>query len=509
MRTSIYLINPREQYPYYHGTDVLRAWGISNRIAIADLTMPTVAAMVPSHWNITLCDERIEPVDFDTTAEVIGLTGKSSQRQRVVELAAEFRRRGKLVVIGGPYASLCPHDMREHADILVRGELEEIAAEIFAEIEAGNWKPEYEGGKPDLSTSPIPRWDLTRRGVALLGQVQTSRGCPFECDFCDVIQYLGRKQRWKEPDQVVAELEVLYARGFRGIFFADDNFTVMRRRARALAERLLTWNAERPAGRMLFSTQVSVDIARDPDLLRLCNEAGFGSVFIGIETSNEDSLAESQKRQNLRVDLATEVRKITAAGLLTFCGMIVGFDQDDEMIFERQAEFIGRLPSPIIQLNVLIAPHATPLYQRLKQEGRILDDDQTRSGTLLTTNIAPKLMSPASLFNGAKWLVNQVYSPAAFASRLEAFADCVETDGAEPKAAAVNVVSQALTRKLATFGSEERAMLARVDRIRSRRPDLANQIHWCLLYYCQARYLFETHGIWDPSLTRLSRPLAA
>jgi radical SAM superfamily enzyme YgiQ (UPF0313 family) len=509
MQRSIYLINPRETYPYYHGTDVLQAWGISNRIAIADLTMPTVAAMVPPDWNITLCDERLEPVDLDTPAEVIGITGKSSQQMRAIELAKEFRRRGKIVLIGGPYASLNPDEMREHADIFVRGEIEEIATKLFADIEAGNWQREYEGGKPDLAKSPIPRWDLTKRGVALLGQVQTSRGCPFECEFCDVIQYLGRKQRWKEPDQVVAELEVLYARGFRGIFFADDNFTVMRRRAWALAERLRDWNADRPAGRMTFSTQVSIDIAREPDLLALCHEAGFGSVFIGIETSNEASLAETHKRQNMRVDLAEEVRKVTAAGLLTFCGMIVGFDHDDSMIFERQAEFISRLPSPIIQLNVLIAPHATPLFQRLKQEGRILDDDRTRSGSLLTTNIAPKLMTSAELHNGAKWLVNQVFAPSSFADRVEAFADCFQARSTATRQAAVNVVSQALAKKLATYGAEERAMLGRIDRVRSLRPDLANQLHWSLMYYCQARYLFETNGLWDPQLGRQARPLAA
>ena len=156
---------------------------------------------------------------------------------------------------------------------------------------------------PDLKNSPIPRWDLYPKGRALSAQVQTSRGCPFECEFCDVIQYLGRKQRWKDPDQVVRELEVLYDRGARAVFLADDNFTVMRRRARDLLERLVDWNDHRPAGRMLFSTQASVDLARDQELMDLCLAANLRTIFMGIESPNEESLAETMKRQNLRVDL--------------------------------------------------------------------------------------------------------------------------------------------------------------------------------------------------------------
>src|SRR5688500_16547563 len=328
MPKSIYLINPRDDCPGYEGAEVLQAWGIANKVVLADLTMPTVAALVPASWTIKLCDERIEPVDMACDAEVIGITGKTSQRRRMIELAREFRGRGRLVVIGGPYASLDPEDMRSHADILVRGEIEDIAGTLFGDIAAGSWQAEYHGGKPDLSRSPIPRWDLTRGGVALWGQVQTSRGCPFECEFCDVIQYLGRKQRWKEPDQVIRELDVLYSRGYRNIFLADDNFTVMRRRTHALLERLASWNRSRPYGQVSFSTQVSIDLARDPELLAHCADAGLRIVFVGIESPNEASLAETMKRQNLRVDLAAEVTKIVNAGIMVMCGMIVGFDHD-------------------------------------------------------------------------------------------------------------------------------------------------------------------------------------
>lgn len=510
MPKSIYLINPREQYPAYDGTDALHAWGISDRIAMADLTMPTIAAFVPSTWKITICDERVDPVDLDTAAEVVGLTGKISQRLRCMELATEFRRRGKLVVLGGPYASLCPEDMRGYADIMVRGEIEDIAAGLFSDIERGEWRSEYIGGKPDLSNSPIPRWDLTRKGVALYGQVQTSRGCPFECEFCDVIQYLGRKQRWKDPEQVVRELDVLYTRGFRGVFFADDNLTVMRRRARALLDRLKEWNDSRRAGRVAFSTQVSIDISRDPAMLQLAREAGFTSVFIGVETSNEESLTETMKRQNLRVDLVKEVSKVVEAGMLVTCGIMVGFDHDDVTIFERQAEFIGRLPTPLMQINVLSAPRSTPLYDRLAAEGRIVGDEREASASLLHTNVRPRLMTQDQLRAGAKWLVNNVYSPAAFAARVEAFAaTCGEFGAAPLREAPLSATHRKMAKHLADFGDAERGMLARIERALWKRPDLAAQIKRCLGYYCQARYIYDRCGFWDQRLVNQKPSLAA
>jgi radical SAM superfamily enzyme YgiQ (UPF0313 family) len=508
MSKSIYLINPRDDYPGHDGAEALQAWGIVNKVILADLTAPTVAALVPSSWTIRLCDERVESVDLACDAEVVGITGKTSQRRRMIELAREFRRRGRLVVVGGPYASLDPEDMRSHADILVRGEIEDIADKLFSDIEAGTWQAEYEGGKPDLSKSPVPRWDLTRKGVAFWGQVQTSRGCPFECDFCDVIQYLGRKQRWKEPDQVIRELDVLYARGYRGVFFADDNLTVMRRRTRALLEAVGKWNRSRSASPVTFSTQVSIDIARDPELLALCRAAGFRYLFIGVETPNEASLAETKKRQNLRIDLVEQIRTVVAAGMLVTCGMIVGFDHDDPSIFERQAEFISRLATPLVQVNVLVAPVATPLYRRLLAEGRIVQGE-THTGTLLETNIRPKLMSREQLKSGARWLVNQVYAPSAFGRRLEAFAETCDIAARTSRAAPAKVLHRALARRLALYGSEEQALLALFDRLAERRPELVPQLDRALLYYCQARYMFDEYKVWDASLVGQDAPLAA
>jgi radical SAM superfamily enzyme YgiQ (UPF0313 family) len=495
---SIYLINPAEQAPGYYSLEVLADWRIANVVNLADLSTPTIAALVPRDWTVAICDERVQRVDFTSAADVVGLTGKVSQRDRMIELAAEFRRRGKLVVIGGPYATLNPDDVRPHADILVRGEIEEIADRLFGDITAGRFEREYEGTRPDLSTSPVPRWDLYPRRAALTGQVQTSRGCPFECEFCDVIQYLGRKQRWKDPDQVVRELDVLYGLGFRDIFFADDNFTVMRRRTHALLERVAGWNRARPAGKVRFSTQASIDLARDDDLLKACGDAGLGTIFVGIETPNQQSLAETMKRQNMRVNLADEVTKIVQAGIMVTCGIVVGFDHDDTSIFEQQAAFIATLPAPAIFFSVLVAPAATPLYARMQKEGRLVSHGRVGAGAFLKSNFRPKLMSAMELETGSAWLLNQIYAPDAYARRLRAFVDACPVApgmGGPPR---FGPLEMAIAARLAQFGAGELRLVRLIEELFAKRADLRPQLSYLLAFYCQARFLIAHHGLWKP-----------
>jgi radical SAM superfamily enzyme YgiQ (UPF0313 family) len=512
MDKSIYLINPRENGPGYHGFDVFEGWNITRLANLADLSTTTVAALVPPGWTIAICDERLQRVDLDVTASVIGITGKVSQRDRMVELADEFRRRGKLVLMGGPYASLNPGDVRPHADILAVGELEEIAASMFSDIAAGRWQAEYVGTRPDLALSPIPRWDLYPPRGTTTGQVQTSRGCPFECEFCDVIQYLGRKQRWKHPEQVVRELDVLYRMGFRGIFFADDNFTVVRRRTRALLERVAQWNAERSAGRVEFATQVSIDLARDPELLAQCVEAGLTSVFIGIETPNAESLAETLKRQNLRVDLRAEVTKVVSAGLMVLSGGIIGFDHDGPDAFERQAAFIDDLPVPLVSIGLLVAPPSTPLHARMEREGRLISHGRVGLGMLVSSNFEAKQMSAAQLKAGMEWLLNRVYAPHAFAKRVQAFAETCGTRRVGIRARPLfdgRDIEVPLARRLAQFGRDEQDLLHRLQKISLKRPDLASSLRTILVYYCQYRFVLDYYGVWNPQLAHRDAPMAA
>lgn len=502
---SIYLINPREGATGYYNMEVLAAWGIGTFVSLADLTMPTVAALIPSDWRIELCDERVQPVNFDTDAAVVGITGKVSQRDRMIELAAEFKARGKLVVIGGPYASLNPDDMRPYPDILVRGEIEDIAAGMFAEIAAGKWQKEYVGNKPDLRNSPQPRWDLYPNKKAMAGQVQTSRGCPFECEFCDVIQYLGRKQRWKEPAQVIAELDVLYKIGHRHVYLADDNLTVMRRRARELLEALIVWNESRPNGRIRFATQLSIDIARDDEMLDLCFRAGITNVFIGVETPNQESLAETKKRQNLRIDIVEEVSRFARHGIAVTVGLIVGFDHDGPDIFERQRDFVERLPVPLANVGLLVAPAATPLRARLAKEGRLRGDDRLGAGNILRSNIVPKNMEYDEILEGVRWLIHAIYDPDKFLARMERFVELAP----KSKRSAVRKPSKSermLYLRLAKYGQGERRLIRQTWILANRYPNLRTELLYALMVYCQIRYMLDVQDVWRPELVGVPRP---
>lgn len=506
MDKSIYLINPCENAPGYFNMEVLEAWGATNKVNLADLTMPTVAALVPADWRITICDERVTPVDLGHEAAIVGITGKVSQRDRMIELAAAFRAQGKLVLIGGPYASLNPEDMRPHCDVLVTGEIEEIAAGMFAEIGAGKFERQYVGTKPDLKTSPMPRWDLYPHRSALVAQIQTSRGCPFECEFCDVIQYLGRKQRWKEPDQVIRELEVLADRGYRTVYLADDNLTVVRRRARELLEALDAWNRKRAGDRVRFSTQLSIDIARDEEMLALCARAGLRNVFIGVETPNEESLAETHKRQNLRINIADEIAKFARHGIGVTAGFIVGFDHDGPDIFERQRAFIQSLPVPLPMISILVAPAATPLRARMAAEGRLIGDDLVGGGGLLRTNIMPKLMSYDELIEGTRWLLHRVYDPQAFLDRVEKLVALAPPDRSQPTRREPHPAERVLFSRLASYGPVEWRVVRRVWNLAMKRADLRGEMLYSLMIYCQIRYMLEAQDIWRPEMVGSERP---
>jgi radical SAM superfamily enzyme YgiQ (UPF0313 family) len=294
---------------------------------MADVTILTVAAFVPDDFEASVCDENVQAVDLEAEVDIVGITGKVTQWGRMRELAKAFRERGRTVVIGGPFASLCPEVAAEHCDVLVRGKLEGIAEEVFADLRAGTPKAEYLGGKPSLDLSPLPRWDLYPNDRTEWGAVQTSRGSPFACDSCDVIAYLGQRQRHKPIAQVLAELDEIYRRGYRSIFLSDDNLTAYRKHARDLLMALGDWNARRTEGRVFFSTQLSIDVAADDELLQLLAESSPGSVFIGLETTNEDRLRESKKRQNIGIDLVAQVRRFQERGILVLGGMIVTGEQ--------------------------------------------------------------------------------------------------------------------------------------------------------------------------------------
>jgi radical SAM superfamily enzyme YgiQ (UPF0313 family) len=511
MNKSIYFVNPAADFPTYFGGESYRGFGLPAATQMADLSVPTLAAMAPADFDVRVCDESFETVDLETPATYVGITGKITQFGRMVALARAFRDRGKTVLIGGPFASLSPELLRPHCDVLVRGEIEEIAADIFADLASGCWKDEYVGSKPSLEQSPVPRWDLYRNDRAVMGTLQTSRGCPFECEFCDVIQYAGRKQRHKGVAQVLRELDVLYAHGYRTVFLADDNLTVFRARARELVIALREWNGRQVHGNVTFATQVSIDVARDDELLRLCAEAGVTTFFIGIETPNEDSLRETKKRQNLHVNLVDAVHAILARGIYVMGGMIVGFDADGPDIFERQFDFAMQSNVPIFSLGPLVAPAATPLHARLKAAGRLKPEGSEAAAVPWISNIVHPVLGEDELLGGLRWLANSLYSPEALGERLLAFVDKLgprqdpkRAEGPRRPAHSVELDATRLLLKLRALGPEENKMWERVMRAVMSKPDAGMFVISALLSYMQIRHMYELGQFWDSAPERLA-----
>jgi len=507
MAKSIYLANPKADFPTYFSAEVVHGWGLEPAICMAELTLPTVAAMIPDDFDVELCDENVSPVNLETHADIVAITGRVSQWQRMQTLAAEFRRRGKPVLIGGPFASLCPDMVRDHCDILVRGEIEEIADELFSDLKSSSWKQQYVGTRPSLDLTPIPRWDLYPNDRTLTASVQTSRGCPFECDFCDVIQYQGREQRHKPISNVLAELDVLYRLGYRSVFLADDNFTVARQRAKELLAALEHWNSRQVDGRVAFITQLSIDAARDDELLRMCAAAGLSHAFIGIETPNEASLRESKKPQNTGIDLVKQVDKFHRHGIMVIAGMITGFDSDGPDIFAGQYEFLMSAAIPIATLGALVAPPATPLHARLRSEGRLVANGSEIAAAPWTTNITPKLMTREELLHGIRWLANRIYEPPAFTERIlrliarngENSSSQTAGGGRHTRRTQRPVEADALRviRKIASLGPEESKMIYAIFGAVSKKPQVIEPVIATLLQYAQIRFMYEKGRLWE------------
>jgi radical SAM superfamily enzyme YgiQ (UPF0313 family) len=516
MSASIYFINPAADFPTYFNAENYAARGFRRATQMADLAIPTLAAMTPSDFHVSMCDENIEDVDYDHDAQYVGITGKVTQFARMIKIANEFKKRGKVVVMGGPYASLVSEAVRPHCDILVRGEIEEIAPQIFSDLRSGRWKDEYVGGKPSLATSPVPRWDGYPNDRAVMGTLQTSRGCPFECEFCDVIQYAGRKQRHKEPAQVLRELEVLYSHGHRNVFLADDNFTVYRARARELLLALRDWNRRQENGKVAFLTQLSVDAARDDDLLTLCAEAGLITVFIGIETPNPASLKEAKKRQNLHLDLVEQVHSFLDHGIQVVGGMIVGFDSDGPDIFRQQYDFAMASGIPIFSLGALVAPAATPLHARMKREGRLKEGGSEVAAVPWTTNIVHPTMGEEQLIGGLRWLANNLYSPESMGERLIRFIEKLgkrrDPKRGEPmrpgNVRSVDHDSMAVLAQVRDLGPAENTMWLRVMRAAAKKPDATAFVLAALVQYMQIRYMYDLGRFWDAQPSAPATPPA-
>ena len=403
---KIYLIAPRNPESFWTFDRILPSLGKS--CVFPNLSLPTVAGMTPPEHEVVLCDENVEEIDFETDADLVGITGYIIHQERIFEIAAEFRRRGKMVVAGGPFASLCPEELRDRVDVLFVDEAEYTWPQFLTDYATGTWQREYrQDDKPSMHDSPLPRFDLLKVDRYRTMTIQCARGCPFTCEFCDIIVMYGRRPRTKAVAQVMAEIEAVHRLGMPNIFIVDDNFIGNKKEAKELLRTLADWQ-KRHDYPIEMMTEVTLNVAQDDELLALLREANFTTIFVGIESPRAASLQETKKTQNLRGDILESVHKIQQAGMEVMAGMIVGFDHDDPTIFAEQFDFIQDARIPVSMTGMLQAMPKTPLYKRLADARRLIA--QTVGDQFVFTNILPGGMSRLQLYEGYRDLLQRLYS---------------------------------------------------------------------------------------------------
>jgi radical SAM superfamily enzyme YgiQ (UPF0313 family) len=427
---SILLINPKYRLE-------IRWIANENEIGVkADyfpLGLSTVAALTPDNFHVDIWDELVRGLVEESHLvgkyDLVGVTSHSANLGRAAEIGRFFRQQGILTAVGGPGVTSNPNRCRDHFDVLFIGEAELIWPQFLKEWQIGSYRSEYRQiEKPDLSLSPVPKWDSLACDVKryAMGTVQTTRGCPIDCEFCDVIYLNGRRQRYKPIEQVIKEVRVLEQLGVRSVSFNDDNFTVNHRRAKEVLRALIPMNKAFPKP-LRFMTQLGIDISRDDELLELLADANFYEVLIGIETPNKEALRETGKYNNLKGNLAQEVKKVLSYGIAVRGAMIVGFDHDEIDIFDQQYDFIQQSCLPSISLHMLNAPVGTRLWRRLREEGRVIDafDIADNSTQRLFNNIIPKRMTRVELMQGFRNLYASVFTWESFKERMFAFVSLV------------------------------------------------------------------------------------
>ncbi len=413
---KIYLIAPRNPESFWTFDRILPS--LKKKCVFPNLSLPTVAGITPREHEVVLCDENVEPIDFDTDADIVGVTGYVIHKQRIFEIVDAFRQRGKFIVAGGPFASLCPEELRGRVDVLFVDEAEYTWPRFLRDYQGGQWQAEYrQEEKPSMLDSALPRFDLLRVDAYRTMTIQFARGCPFNCEFCDIIVMYGRKPRTKAVAQVMAEVREIHRLGVTNVFVVDDNFIGNKKEAKALLGAIAAWQAENDYP-IEFMTEVTLNIAQDDELLRLMHEAHFTTIFIGIESPRAASLQETHKTQNMREDLLGAVHRIQQAGMEVMAGMIVGFDHDDASIFDEQFRFIQDARIPISMTGMLNAMPKTPLYTRLHEAGRLIAESV--GDQFVFTNVVPLGMSRLELYEGYKRLLERLYDYRNFRRRTMA-----------------------------------------------------------------------------------------
>jgi radical SAM superfamily enzyme YgiQ (UPF0313 family) len=412
------LINPRFPESFWSFRWALQNILPDKRALNPPLGLATLAALCPPTWQVEIVDENVEPVPLEPAVDLIGVCGMAAQFGRQRELLEYYRGRGYRVVAGGSFASLCPERFGGIVDTVVAGEAEYIWPQFCRDFERGAAQTHYqETGTVDIEQSPTPRFDLLKLDRYTSVSIQFSRGCPFRCDFCDIIVMFGRQPRTKRLDQIGRELDMLRAQDVRSVFFVDDNLIGNKKLAKQLLRYLIDYQTRHNYA-FRFGTEASINLADDDELLALARAANFGWVFIGIESPDEASLKETNKMQNTRRDLLSAIRSIYAHGIDVLAGFIVGFDNDTTATFDKQHRFITRSGIQVAMVGLLTALPRTPLYARLKQEGRLIDEAERGDNTKLGTNFLPKQMRYDAMVESYRRLYRRLFSDRGIAVRI-------------------------------------------------------------------------------------------
>ncbi|WP_037458294.1 B12-binding domain-containing radical SAM protein [Skermanella stibiiresistens] len=476
---DIVLISPRFEMSYWGLEHALPFMGRSANMPPAAL--PLLAALTPAGHTLTIMDENIAPIDFDrcARADIVGLTGMIVQRHRMTEILQALKTCGCSTVVGGPWVSVSEDYFGTLADTVFIGEAEETWPRFLEDWSRGAPARRYQqADKTDLSLLPTPRLDLLDLKRYAFGNVQFTRGCPFTCEFCDIIVLFGRRPRIKTVRQILAELDLLHRMGQEIVFIVDDNLIANKRAMRDILGPVIEWQRERDFP-LTFFTEASLDLADEPDLMRLMVEANIVNVFVGIETPNEDSLRETKKLQNLRRGgtMVGKIHGIQNAGLEVWSGMILGFDNDDDTIFDAQLRFVSEARIVGSMVGMLNAIPTTPLHDRLAAEGRLDLDDEPAFGT----NVIPKRLDRMVLRDGYLRILRDLSEPAAYFDRLDALYLDGPLSGDQGRTARLTGKPWLRRREQARFLVRATVMFARL-MLWVREPDLRSEYRRRILH---------------------------
>lgn len=522
-RRKVYLVNPRFE-PTIWSFEGLQPF-TGTRFSTTPLGLATVAALTPPSWEVSIADENVEDINFDTDADLVGITAFNVQFHNAVRLASEFRKRGKPVVFGGPYCSLFPEAFEGKGDYRIAGEAEKLWPEFLGDFAAGRARELYqaEGAKADLATSPVPRYDLIRGERYNMFSLQTSRGCPFACEFCDIIVMDGRAPRIKTVEQVLEEVEHCRKQGAHYIVFGDANFIGHMPFAKKLLKALVDY--QQANGYPLeFSCELTVNASHHPDILELLQAANFYTVFVGIESPRRESLMETGKTQNTRRNMVEDIARFHAHHISVCAGMIVGFDSDDRLIFKEQFDFLTELGVPFTTCGTLMALPNTPLLKRLESEGRLVDRDWTEMNGhgSADCNYIPKQMTREELLRGYNWLIRSLYRYDSYSSRLVTVLNRFRNLRPEHKRARLDGKFLGLLFKVIGYylftrdKARRRFFVKSFWRVAAGGPFSVGKwlefFRWIATHRAFRKYVLETHGLpegADPAQPPFCTPVAA